>query len=168
MRKWFLVGVVLLLVVSVPVAVMATGSSPVKPAPVTGSGDLTSQAFSARVNPITIPGKTWTDLPNMSIGPICAFGAVTATLSVSVTGARAGYRVLIDSGAPLYPGAAFIQGLDAGATETAYSYSFEINAGTFEGSDAHTFSVQWRSTGGSTTLENGSVVVQYGDPGTCV
>src|SRR5438132_9399412 len=112
MRKWFLVGVVLLLVVSVPVAVMATGSRPVKLAPITGSGDLTSQAFSARVHPISIPGKTWTDLPNMSIGPICALGAVTATLSVSVTGARAGYRVLIDSGAPLYPGAAFVQGLD--------------------------------------------------------
>jgi hypothetical protein len=168
MRKWFLVGVALLLVVSVPVAVMASGSRPLKPTAVTGSGDLTSQAFSARVNPITISGKTWIDLPQMTIGPICALGAVTATISVSVTGARAGYRVLIDGGAPLHPGATFVQGLDAGATQTGYSYSFEINASTFEGSDAHTFSVQWRSTGGSTTLANGSVVVQYGDPGTCV
>jgi hypothetical protein len=168
MRKWLLVGVAVLLVVSVPVAVMATGSKPVKPLAFTGSGDLTSQAFSARVNPITTPGKTWTDVPQMIIGPICALGAVTATLSVSVTGARAGYRVLIDSGAPLYPGAAFVQGVAAGATQTGTSYTFEINASTFEGSDSHTFSVQWRSTGGPTTLDYGSVVVQYGDPGTCV
>ena len=103
----------------------------------------------------------------MSIGPICALGAVTATITVNVKGARAGFRVLSDHGATLSPARASSRAPNGGADGTMYSITFETNASTFEGSDGHEYAVQWRSTGGSTTLLNGSIVVQYGDPGTC-
>jgi hypothetical protein len=169
MRKWLLVAVALVLLVSVPVTVMATGATQVKPDAFSGSGELTSQAFSGRDSqPISTSSKAWTDLNNMSVGPICALGAVSATVTVVVTGARAGFRVLIDGGAILQPGQAFNQGTNNGADTTMYSFTFETNASTFEASDSHAFTVQWRSTGGSTTLQSGSLLVQYGDPGTCV
>ena len=169
MRKWLLMAVALVLVVSVPVTVMATGATHVKPNAFSGSGDLTSQAFSGRdSSPISTSSKVWTDLNNMSVGPICALGAVSATVTVVVTGARAGFRVQIDGGAVLQPGQAFNQGTNNGADTTMYSFTFETNASTFEASDSHAFTVQWRSTGGSTTLLSGSLLVQYGDPGTCV
>ena len=41
MRKWLLVAVALVLVVSVPVTVMATGATHVKPNAFSGSGDVT-------------------------------------------------------------------------------------------------------------------------------
>ena len=44
MRKGFVIGVAVALVVAVPVAVMATGAV-VKPAVFSGSGDVTNQAF---------------------------------------------------------------------------------------------------------------------------
>jgi hypothetical protein len=169
MRKGFFIGVAVALVVSVPVTVMATGANHVKPAVFTGSGDLTNQAFSARINTaIFTASRAWQDVNNMSIGPICAFGAVTATVTVTVDGARAGFRVLIDGGATLAPGAAFVRGTGGGTDATTSSFTLETNASTFEGSDSHAFNVQWRSTGGATTLENGSIVVQYGDPHTCI
>jgi hypothetical protein len=169
MRKWFLVAVALVLVVAVPMTVMATGATHVKPNAFSGSGEVTNQAFSGRDNQsLTTASKAWTDVNNMAIGPICALGAVTATITVNVKGARAGFRVLSDHGATLSPGEGFVQGTNAGADGTMYSITFETNASTFEASDGHEYAVQWRSTGGSTTLLNGSIVVQYGDPGTCV
>jgi hypothetical protein len=169
MRKWILVAVALVLVVSVPVTVMATGATHVKPNAFSGSGDVTSQVFSGRDNQsLTTTSKTWTDVNNMSVGPICALGAVTATITVNVKGARAGFRVLSDHGATLAPGQAFVQATNGGTDGTMYSIMFETNASTFEASDSHEYAVQWRSTGGSTTLQSGSIVVQYGDPGTCV
>ena len=167
MRKGFLIGVAVALVVSVPVAVMATGAR-VKPNAFSGSGEVTNQAFSARTSQsLTTASKAWQDLNNMTVS-VCAFGAVTATVTVNVNGARAGFRALIDGGATLAPGVAFVQGTGAGADTTTYSFTLETNASTFEGSDGHSINVQWRSTGGATTLESASIVVQYGDPGTCV
>jgi hypothetical protein len=169
MRKWLLGVVALVLVVLVPVTVMATGATHVKPNAFNGSGDLTSQAFSGRdSSSISTSSKAWTDLNNMSVGPICALGAVSATVTVVVTGARAGFRVLIDGGAILQPGQAFNQATGAGGNSDMFSFTFVTNASTFEASDSHAFTVQWRSTGGSTTLQSGSLLVQYGDPGTCV
>jgi hypothetical protein len=168
MRKWILVAVALVLVVSVPVTVMATGATHVKPDAFSGSGDVTSQAFSGRDSqPLSTSSKAWQDINNMSVGPICALGAVSVDLTVDITGSRAGFRVLIDGGAILQPGQAFSQSSGAGANSDMFSYTFVTNASTFEASDAHTFSVQWRSTGGKATLESGSILVQFGDPGTC-
>jgi hypothetical protein len=167
MRKGFVMGVAVALVVMVPVAVMATGGK-VKPAVFSGSGDLTNQAFSARTEQaLTTSSKAWQDLNNMTV-TVCAIGAVTATVTVTVKGARSGFRALIDSGAQLAPAPAFVQGTNGGADGTTYSFNFETNASTFEASDSHAISVQWRSTGGKATLETASIVVQYGDPGTCV
>jgi hypothetical protein len=168
MRKWILITAALVLIVMLPVTVMATGAKQVEPNAFSGSGDVTSQVFSGRDNSTSTSSKAWTDLNNMAVGPICALGAVTATVTVNVKGARAGFRVLSDHGATLKPGEGFVQGTNGGADGTMYSITFETNASTFEGSDGHEYAVQWRSTGGSTTLLTGSLVVQYGDPGTCV
>jgi hypothetical protein len=158
MRKW-LVAAVVLLVVSIPIAVLAVSGGPTP---------LDHQAYRARVNQsITTSSGVWTDIKGFSVGPVCAQGAVSVTVSVSVTGARAGFRVVIDDGAPLDPGPAYVKGSSDGTD--SFSYTFATTAEPFEASDSHAFEVQWRrSAGGSTTLDHGSAVLLYHDPGTCV
>jgi hypothetical protein len=157
MRKW-LVAAVAVLVVSIPIAVLAVSGGP---------SPLDHQAYAARVNtPISTSSGVWTDIKNLTVGPVCAQGAVSVTISVSVTGARTGFRVLLDGGGPFDPGPAYVRGTSDGTD--SFSYTFSTTAQSFEGSDGHAFNVQWRrSAAGTATLDHGSAVALYHNPGTC-
>jgi hypothetical protein len=157
MRKW-LVAAVAVLVVSIPIAVLAVSGGP---------SPLDHQAYVARVNtPISTSSGVWQDIKNLAVGPVCSQGVVSVTISVSVTGARTGFRVLIDDAGPLDPGPAYVKGTSDGTD--SFSYTFSTVAEPFEANDGHSYNVQWRRSGsGTATLDHGSAVALYHDPGTC-
>jgi hypothetical protein len=153
-RKWLVPLTVFMLIVA-PVAVRAlTGVE---------SGSVDLQRAEWRTGTISTTSTTWTDVPGLSGSLVCAVNEVSATLSVGITGAQAGFQVQIDDGATLRPGPAYF----TPSPTTAFSYTFVINASTFEGSDSHAFDVQWRSpTGNTVNLVRGGVNLVY-QHGTC-
>jgi hypothetical protein len=149
MRKWFavLIAFAVGLLVAVPVAVLA----------VTGGfeGALDRQTAVFRSDPVSTSSRDWTDIPGLGPVVICAINEVSATVSVSVTGAPVSIRVQMDSAPVLQPVVAFF---DPRSGTTSFSYTFVGNAAGFEANDNHAFSAQWRSsTGGLVTLNRGDM-----------
>ena len=108
--------------------------------------------------------SAWTDVPGMTVGPICAAGGVSATLSVNLKGAQAGFRVQVDSGATMRPGPAYWH---ATTDSNAFSFTFVSLVGEFEGSASHAFNLQWRAPSGTAQMLRGDLRLIYLDPGTC-
>jgi hypothetical protein len=90
----------------------------------------------------------WMPVPGLDQLDICAIGQVTATISVVESGATADFRVQFDGGPTMGP--AFARFDPRGGT-SSFSFSFAAKVGTFEASDGHLFTVEWRSPGGATT-----------------
>jgi hypothetical protein len=155
MRRWLVPISVVVLIVAIPLAVFAANNA--------GDGPLNAQGWRSRTSSISTTSTTFQNVPAMSI-LTCSLGPVAVTFSGSTAGTQAGFQVTIDEGGTMLPGAAYFQ---AQTGLNAFSYTFVGNVSTFEGSDGHTFTLQWRSTGGTTTLLRADIVAQFNDPQTC-
>ncbi len=137
MRKAALIATLAAVAVSVPVVVWAASDR-------TGS-DLERQTAKWTTSNASTSSTEWRDVPRLRRIDICALHAVSATLSVTIEGAPAAFRVIIDTPeGPMFPGhARFVpQG-----NET-FSATFVRRVFPFEADDTHGFTVQWRSPSG--------------------
>jgi hypothetical protein len=149
-RRWVVVLALLALVV-IPATVWALSSGRY-------DGKLDRQRAKFRTDSITTSSTTWQDVPVLSVN-ICSLNEVSATLSVNLSGARAGFRIVGEQGNVAEPGA--IAFIPSGGVES-FSYTFVTSTGTFEADDRHTLTVQWRSsTGAPVTLGRGDLNVLY-------
>jgi hypothetical protein len=100
---------------------------------------------------------------SMSDISICASNYVTATLSVELNAAPAGFRIRVDSDANMNPGA--VRFVPAGLHDS-FSFTFTEDMRVLKDVGLHTFNVEWRSpTGSIVTLERGTLVLHYQDAG---
>jgi hypothetical protein len=101
---------------------------------------------------------SWRRAPGLRLN-VCAIKEVSATLSVTVTGAPVQFRLLIDAVPAVAPGKVFF---NPTRRQRSFSFTFLSGSGTFEGSDAHNFTAQWRSpTGRRTTLHGATLNLVY-------
>jgi hypothetical protein len=101
------------------------------------------------------------------LGPLtaCETNLATATLSVELSGAPAGFRIKVDGGRLMRPGA--IRFVPVG-THDSFSFTFTARLGASRQNNRRTFIVEWRSpTRTATTLERATLLLQYqtGSPG---
>ena len=90
---------------------------------------------------------------------VCALNQVTATLSVELSGAPVRFKIVVDNGTTMPPGA--VQFIPAGSHDS-FSFGFVQSVSPLENNDHHTFQVDWRSpTGKQVTLERGTLNLQY-------
>ena len=151
MRKMIILVVAVAGVLGIPAAVLAASGG-------TDSA-LDLQASKLTTSTATTSSKTFHAIPGLSGLTICALHQVTATLSVQLKGAPAGFQIRLDQGGTMQPGA--IRFVPAGAHDS-FSFAFVNSVGPFEADDHHSFDVEWRSpTGAATTLERGTVNLQY-------
>lgn len=151
MRKPVLVLTIALAAVLVPVAVWAAGDR-------LGS-DLERQTAKWTSSNASTSSRAWRDVPGLRRMNICSRRAVTAMLAVTIEGAPARFRVIIDTEeGPMFPGSArFVPS----GTES-FSSTFVRRTFPFEADDTHTFSVQWRSPSGrQVTLKHGVLNLLY-------
>jgi hypothetical protein len=157
MRKLLIASLLAGIVAGVPTAVLAVSGTS------TSSGTSSSVLDLQAAKWTSTSGSTWNStfrtIPKLSGLNICALKQVTAALSVQVSGAPATFRVLIDDGPTMPPGA--IRFVPAGLHDS-FSFDFVANVGPFENNDHHVFDVQWRSpTGKRILLERGTFNLQY-------
>jgi hypothetical protein len=157
MRKLSATAGALVILAAVPAAVLAATG-------VFGS-DLDHQASRWTTTAATTSSKSWRNVPRLVLVR-CTLHQVTASVSVTVSGAPVEFRVIIDSvtEAPMKPGPArFVP-----SGSESFSYDFVGRTGPFEADDSHAFNVQWRSpTGGAVTLRRGvlNLLFQNGTQG---
>jgi hypothetical protein len=137
MRRSFVFLGVLLVLAAVPVVVFAA----------TGvfGGALDRQSARWTTTSATTSSTSWRNVPGLSIRR-CTINQVTVMVSVTLNGAPALFRVIMDGvpEAPLKPGTArFVPD----GTES-FSYAFVGRTAPFEADDTHAFNVQWRSPSG--------------------
>ncbi|MGH3024447.1 MAG: hypothetical protein ACRDNI_12385 [Gaiellaceae bacterium] len=148
MRKPLVIaGVVLVLGAVVPVVVLA--------AAVGTSSNLDRQIATSVGADATTSSTRWRNVPGLARISACTIRQVTATLSVTLAGAPALFRVIIDTPeGPMRPGnARFVPN-----GRESFSYTFVRRTIPFEDDDTHSFSVQWRSPSGQpVTLTSGVV-----------
>ena len=151
-RRWIVaLALAVLVAIAAPLAVWALVTSG------TYNGNLDRQRAKFRRGALTISGTAWHDIPVLSVR-ICAVHEVSATLSVTLSGSRAFFRVVGEQGNVIQPGAANF----APAGTESVSYTFVTSVGTFEADDRHSLEVQWRSaSGASVTLKRGDLNVLY-------
>ena len=141
-----------LLLAAIPLVVLAVT--------IRNGSRLDHQRARVRASETSSTNTDWEAVPGLGNLDICAKGQVTATVSMVLQGAPADVRVSMDGPGPLMnPRQARFDPL--GGTNS-FSFSFVIDAQTFEGSDGHLFAVEWRSpSGAETTLRRGDVNVLF-------
>jgi hypothetical protein len=156
-RSIVLAGVVLVVAVAAPVLVLAADGR-------LGSR-LDRQSAAWTTTAVSTSSTDWRNVPRLALTR-CTRDQVTATVSVTVTGAPVFFRVVPDGvpEAPFKPGAArFVpNGVES------FSYTFVGRTAPFEADDTHRFNVQWRSGDGSVvTLIRGdlNILFQRGSQG---
>jgi hypothetical protein len=151
MRRILIIIVAVVVALGVPTVVLAaTGGS---------SSSLDQQASRFTTNTVTTSSRTFQPVPGLSGLNVCALHQVTATLSVELNGAPAGFQIRIDGGGTMQPGA--VRFVPAGPHDS-FSFTFTNSVGPFEANDHHEFDVEWRSpTGAPSTLERGTFNLQY-------
>jgi hypothetical protein len=151
MRKYAVVVAVVAAAVLVPVAVWAAGTR-------LGS-DLERQTGRWTTSHAATSSRAWRDTPSLRNLTICSRRAVTAMLGVTLEGARAHFRVIVDTPeAPMHPSVARF---DPDGKES-FSFLFVRRTGPFEADDTHSFTVQWRSpSGGRVMLTNAVLNLLY-------
>ena len=151
MRRTFIIVLAAVAVLGIPAVVLAASGG------FSSSMDLQASKFTTTT--ATTSSKTSRPVPGLSGLTVCALQQVTATVSVELNGAPAGFQVRIDGGGTMSPGA--IRFVPAGPHDS-FSFTFVQNVGPFEANDNHSFDVEWRSpTGAATTLERGTFNLQY-------
>jgi hypothetical protein len=151
MRKILIVLSALAVMVGVPTAVLAASGS--------GSSTLDLQSSKFTTTTQTTSSTSFRAINGLSGLSICALNQVTGQLSVELNGGPASFRIRFDGGPVMQPGAVRF---NLAGPHDSFSFNFLANVTTFEASDVHAFDVEWRSpTGQSTTLERGTVNLQY-------
>ncbi len=151
MRKVLIVGLALAFIVGVPTAVMAASG--------VFSSSLDLQASKWSTTTATTSSTTFKTIPALSGLNICALNQVTATLSVELNGAPAGFQIRVDGDGLIQPGTVRF---DPAGPHDSFSFTFVMSASPFENNDHHAFNVEWRSpTGRTTTLDRGTLILQY-------
>jgi hypothetical protein len=151
MRKTVLALAVMALVLSVPFTVIAVT--------VRNGSRVDHQRSAVRSKPTSTSSAEWTDIPALRGLDVCAKGQMSATVSLELTGAPVDVRVQFDDiPVPLKPRFAHVEP----SGTTSFSFTFVGRMRTSEGSDGHLFDVQWRSSGGTVTLERGNVNLLFG------
>ena len=134
-------------IVAIPIAVVALTSG--------RSSRLDRQANVTASKPVSTSSTTWHDVPGLTDLHVCALGQVTAMLSVNVSGAPVRFRVLYDDGPSLFPARTEFA---PGSGTRGFSFDFVGRASTFEGSDGHVYTAQWRSAGGGAVTLHGRLL----------
>jgi hypothetical protein len=151
MRKILIVILAAAVVLGVPAVVLAASGG------TNSSLDLQRSRFTTTT--ATTSSRTFQPIPGLSGLNICALNQVTATLSVELNGAPAGFQIRIDAAGTMQPGA--VRLVPAGPHDS-FSFTFVNSVAPFEANDNHSFDVEWRSpTGTATTLERGTFNLQY-------
>jgi hypothetical protein len=151
MRKILIVILAAAVVLGVPAVVLAASGG------TNSSLDLQRSKFTTTM--ATTSSRTFQPIPGLSGLNICALNQVTATLSVELNGAPAGFQIRIDAAGTMQPGA--VRLVPAGPHDS-FSFTFVNSVAPFEANDNHSFDVEWRSpTGTATTLERGTFNLQY-------
>lgn len=151
MKRTWVAVLILLAVVAIPAAVWALTSG-------TYAGKLDRQRAKFRMDAITTSSTAWQNVPVLHVN-ICSRNEVSATLSVTLSGTRARFRIVGEQGNVIKPGRAEFAPSAGGES---FSYTFVTSTGTFEADDRHTLTVQWRSVAGApVTLEAGDLNVLY-------
>jgi hypothetical protein len=151
MRKILIVILAAAVVLGVPAVVLAASGG------TNSSLDLQRSRFTTTT--ATTSSRTFQPIPGLSGLNICALNQVTATLSVELNGAPAGFQIRIDGAGTMQPGA--VRLVPAGPHDS-FSFTFVNSVAPFEANDNHSFDVEWRSpTGAATTLERGTFNLQY-------
>jgi len=151
MRKILIVILAAAVVLGVPAVVLAASGG------TNSSLDLQRSKFTTTT--ATTSSRTFQPIPGLSGLNICALNQVTATLSVELNGAPAGFQIRIDAAGTMQPGA--VRLVPAGPHDS-FSFTFVKSVAPFEANDNHSFDVEWRSpTGTATTLERGTFNLQY-------
>jgi hypothetical protein len=151
MRKILIVILAAAVVLGVPAVVLAASGG------TNSSLDLQRSKFTTTT--ATTSSRTFQPIPGLSGLNICALKQVTATLSVELNGAPAGFQIRIDAAGTMQPGA--VRLVPAGPHDS-FSFTFVNSVAPFEANDNHSFDVEWRSpTGSATTLERGTFNLQY-------
>jgi hypothetical protein len=151
MRKILIVILAAAVVLGVPAVVLAASGG------TNSSLDLQRSKFTTTT--ATTSSRTFQPIPGLSGLNICALNQVTATLSVELNGAPAGFQIRIDAAGTMQPGA--VRLVPAGPHDS-FSFTFVNSVAPFEANDNHSFDVEWRSpTGAATTLERGTFNLQY-------
>ena len=148
-RIGFVVGLALL-IVGLPLAVLAARDSM--------SSRVDHQKGVARTGQASTSSKAWRDAPGLRLN-VCSIREVSATLSVTVSGAPVQFRILSDDAPIVSPGRVYFNPTHR---QRSFSFTFLTSSSTFEGSDSHHFSAQWRSpTGRRVDLRGGTLNVVY-------
>ena len=151
MRKILIVILAAAVLLGVPAVVLAASGG------TNSSLDLQRSRFTTTT--ATTSSRTFQPVPGLSGLNICALNQVTATLSVELNGAPAGFQIRIDGAGTMQPGA--VRLVPAGPHDS-FSFTFVNSVAPFEANDNHSFDVEWRSpTGAATTLERGTFNLQY-------
>jgi hypothetical protein len=151
MRKVFVVGLALAVVVGVPLAAMAASGG------VSSSLDL--QAARWTTTATTTSSSVFRAIPQLSGLRICALNQVTATLSVGLDGAPAGFQIRVDGDGVMQPGP--VRFVPVGPHDS-FAFTWVRGVSPFEANDHHVFDVEWRSPGGkAATLERATFNLQY-------
>jgi hypothetical protein len=156
-RRLIVVAVTMIVLVAVPLGVLAAVVGG-------GGGRLDHQRFKFRTGDITTTGTSLHDIPGLSGMLVCARGGLSVSVSVTAGGAPFALTVRIDNGPMMHPGVVRFAG---GGADSA-SYNWVRSVGPFEGSDGHSFAVQWKSvTGGPVTLHKATMDLLFQDGTQC-
>jgi hypothetical protein len=146
MRRIGVVAVVTTALVAVPLVVLAARDSM--------SSRVDHQKGVVRSGRASTSSTSWRDAPGLRLN-VCSKKEVSATLSVTVTGAPVQFRILADDVPTVSPGKVYF---DPTHKQRSFSYTFLAFSSTFEGSDAHSFKAQWRSSTGDRANLHGATL----------
>jgi hypothetical protein len=151
MRRGLIIVTAVAFVVGVPLAAMAASGG------VNSSLDLQTSQWTTTA--AATSSSRFQSIPELSGSNICAANQVTATLSVELSGAPAGFQIRVDSGSVMQPGSVrFIPVVP----HQSFSFTWVMKVSAFEGNDHHTFDVEWRSPNAQQTkLERATLNLQY-------
>jgi hypothetical protein len=150
MRRIGFVVALTALIVGLPLAVMAARNSM--------SSRVDHQKGVVRSGPASTSSRAWRNAPGLRLN-LCSIREVSATLSVNVTGAPVQFRILSDEVPTVSPSKVYF---NPTRHQRSFSFTFLTSSSTFEGSDAHHFSAQWRSpTGSRAQLHGGTLNMVY-------
>ena len=150
MRRFGVVAVLSAILVAVPLVVLAARNSI--------SSRVDHQKGVVRTGRASTSSTSWRNAPDLRLN-VCSKKEVSATLSVTVTGAPVQFRILADETPVVSPTRVFFNPTHR---QRSFSFTFLTSLSTFEGSDAHSFNAQWRSpTGGRATLHGATFNLVY-------
>ena len=157
MRRWFVTIVAAGLILAVPLTVFALTRH--------NGTRVNHQRAVVKEKASTTSSTSFVPVVGLRSTLVCAKGQVSATFSGTVTGGPVEFHMRIDNGALLDPPVAHF---DPTSGTRTFSFTFVIRAFRSEGSDGHSFDLEWRSpTGAAVTLKRGAALNLLFGLGSC-